>query len=602
MRKLYTISEVRDLACNGIIPNGYKMINDARKLEIVDMKKGTIKEDVDGRTKTTPVMKVTGIYQVADEKNQNGRIYPMDVMREAVKSLQKPVNERRVLGELDHPCLTLDHGPIRVLTTSGWKDYNDIKEGDYVYSRVNGQMIPSKVHAVIDEDYSGTVYHFKGRHIDSKFTAPHKVLTVTRSDGNHVQEQLETTADNIYKNRKQYNKHRIPRTAEWIGKDEEVYIIPGVDSPNAHESEPLQIPTEVFTAFLGLYLAEGGVHRDSTATDKNLRSYRVEISQIKDDYKDQIRGLLEKVLPGKSWVETDRGFRAFDRRLATYLEKLGDKYSKFIPEDVKQLDGKYLEELVYWFQLGDGRQKHGRSNVFSVSEKLINDLHECWVKAGHCCYRTMIATNEDYEFAGHIIKAENKKPLHQLTLSHTTGIHLDDRFLQIGSSQYDGKIWCLTTEHGNFYMEQNGCSFWTGNCDSKIHLDKICHLITKLWMDGKTVYGESEILNDARAPHGAQLAYMFEKKIPVGISSRGVGDMDLVREGDEECYEVQPGYSIITFDAVAEPSVLTAQLRLMESQDNRRRPRLKSKPKRDLRRLRECALVNEVLKELRINS
>lgn len=47
---------------------------------------------------------VEGVIQRADSKNQNGRVYPKDILeREVEKYIQGPVTENRALGELDHP-------------------------------------------------------------------------------------------------------------------------------------------------------------------------------------------------------------------------------------------------------------------------------------------------------------------------------------------------------------------------------------------------------------------------------------------------------------------------------------------------------------------
>jgi len=47
---------------------------------------------------------VNGILQRADAKNQNGRVYPREVLaREAKNYSQVQIKERRALGELDHP-------------------------------------------------------------------------------------------------------------------------------------------------------------------------------------------------------------------------------------------------------------------------------------------------------------------------------------------------------------------------------------------------------------------------------------------------------------------------------------------------------------------
>ena len=47
---------------------------------------------------------VSGVLQRADAKNQNGRIYPREILaREAKKYSSVQIKERRALGELDHP-------------------------------------------------------------------------------------------------------------------------------------------------------------------------------------------------------------------------------------------------------------------------------------------------------------------------------------------------------------------------------------------------------------------------------------------------------------------------------------------------------------------
>lgn len=89
--------------------------------------------------------------------------------------------------------------------------------------------------------------------------------------------------------------------------------------------------------------------------------------------------------------------------------------------------------------------------------------------------------------------------------------------------------------------------------DAKIHLDRICHVITKVWMDGKKVYGESEIIDEL--PYGNYVKVMLERKLRTAVSSRGVGDMEVKESGGEEIYYVTEGFSLLTWDIVADPSV-----------------------------------------------
>lgn len=58
---------------------------------------GKIHEDVNGKTM------VKGVLQRASAENQNGRVYPKDILEREVKKYQTLINERRALGELDHP-------------------------------------------------------------------------------------------------------------------------------------------------------------------------------------------------------------------------------------------------------------------------------------------------------------------------------------------------------------------------------------------------------------------------------------------------------------------------------------------------------------------
>jgi hypothetical protein len=55
-------------------------------------------------SKETNMMKIRGIFQRADEVNNNKRIYPKALMEEHVKEMQPAIRENRLLGELDHPA------------------------------------------------------------------------------------------------------------------------------------------------------------------------------------------------------------------------------------------------------------------------------------------------------------------------------------------------------------------------------------------------------------------------------------------------------------------------------------------------------------------
>jgi len=54
-------------------------------------------------------LKIKGRFSQADTLNQNGRIYPLHILRKAVDSLQESIQAKRCLGELMHPA---DSSPV----------------------------------------------------------------------------------------------------------------------------------------------------------------------------------------------------------------------------------------------------------------------------------------------------------------------------------------------------------------------------------------------------------------------------------------------------------------------------------------------------------
>ena len=59
---------------------------------------------VEASIKENKSLVVKGVIQRAEAKNQNGRVYPREILvREIKKYAEGPIKERRALGELDHP-------------------------------------------------------------------------------------------------------------------------------------------------------------------------------------------------------------------------------------------------------------------------------------------------------------------------------------------------------------------------------------------------------------------------------------------------------------------------------------------------------------------
>jgi len=80
--------------------------------------------------------------------------------------------------------------------------------------------------------------------------------------------------------------------------------------------------------------------------------------------------------------------------------------------------------------------------------------------------------------------------------------------------------------------------------DLKINLDRVSHMISKMWMDGPTGYGSLTVLP---TPMGELVKAMLTSGVKLGVSSRGSGN---VNEGTGHVSD----FEIITVDIVAQPS------------------------------------------------
>ena len=101
------------------------------------------------------------------------------------------------------------------------------------------------------------------------------------------------------------------------------------------------------------------------------------------------------------------------------------------------------------------------------------------------------------------------------------------------------------------YMENVRANRALGELDhpdsSIINLKNVSHNIKKMWWDGDHVMGAIELLP---TPSGNILKALFENKIPVGVSSRGMGS--LKQMGD--LMEVQDDFELLCWDFVSTPS------------------------------------------------
>jgi hypothetical protein len=140
--------------------------------ELLDYNNDMIKESKEKFGK----VRLKGIMQKADALNQNGRVYPRDILEREVRNYQKFIVENRALGEADHPessvvniknvshkvkeCYMDDrgvvYGTIELLDTPSGKIIQSLVEAGVklgISSRGIGSTKKQGDHVIVQEDF-----------------------------------------------------------------------------------------------------------------------------------------------------------------------------------------------------------------------------------------------------------------------------------------------------------------------------------------------------------------------------------------------------------------------------------------------------------------
>jgi hypothetical protein len=81
-----------------------------------------------------------------------------------------------------------------------------------------------------------------------------------------------------------------------------------------------------------------------------------------------------------------------------------------------------------------------------------------------------------------------------------------------------------------------------------VNLDRVSHIITELYEDGKNFIGKAKIID---TPNGKIVKNLLESGVRLGVSSRGLGSVKTNKEGVNE---VQDDFVLATVDIVSDPS------------------------------------------------
>ena len=128
-------------------------------------------------------------------------------------------------------------------------------------------------------------------------------------------------------------------------------------------------------------------------------------------------------------------------------------------------------------------------------------------------------------------------------------------FMQSDIKNQNGRVYpfsVLKKEVRNFnekYVKQDRALGELGHpMGPTVNLDRVSHMITELYEDGKNFVGKAKIID---TPNGKIVKNLLESGVRLGVSSRGLGSVKTNKEGVNE---VQDDFVLSTVDIVSDPS------------------------------------------------
>lgn len=449
---------------------------------------------------------VDAVFQKYGIKNANGRVYPEHILKREVERYQQRIKERRAYGE----CYT---SSALILTKDGWQSIVDVTEGTIIptLNTTTNEIEYKPISKKIAYEYRGSLYHIKGKNIDDVVTPYHKYPIYSKGKFEKF-----INAIDIVSNKEEANQDLfyIPKHAKANKVDNE-YIVIGEKEYKVCD----------IAKIVGYYISFGllGTNNEiifETTNDKVID----EIAEIAAKLEISFGKALSENEPNKKIIIKDS-------ILFEYLYSIGNNINCFIPKELKEQSADILKVLYDCIMLGN-------KNSLFINEKLRMDIDEISMKV---LYKDENEINNLF-----IIKEE---------------VPISEKDVKVEEEYYDGMVYCVDVENHTWYIQQNGKSHWTGNCNHPdspaIDLGRISHNIIELHWEKSTLVGKMEIFTSYGfrtqgivSTMGDIIANLILSGYKIGVSSRAVGSV----ESKLNTLIVGDDLELICWDCVGEPS------------------------------------------------
>ncbi|MEK6830096.1 MAG: LAGLIDADG family homing endonuclease [Nanoarchaeota archaeon] len=417
-----------------------KHLNNRREYEVLRKDIDEIKRLAFGYARWVKIIKVSKI-------NNKGIKWVYDVTIE-------PHHTFISNGMILHNTITISKANVQacysedteILTEEGWKKYNEVKNLKIAQYNPDDKSMEFLSHkGLYTYNYNGKMYNFINKRNNIFVTPNHTMLIKPEKQKSY----RKINAENITSHR-----FKVINSGNFIGDETDLFILPGIrhkqkrtNAKYVHQHHDKRIPMELWLEFLGYYVTEGGVETRPT----------IGIVQKKGPKADKIKNCLKKLtdLLGCSLSEIDAKeylrFKITQTQLYESLKSKGEKvYFKRLGINFASLSKKQLVILYNALMLGDGSSD---GKYFSCTSKELND--EVQVIAH------LIGKSASQSIHYREGSRGRRKTAYRVTFSDRSELEMKKN--SVKKIDYNGKVWCFSTQTGFFVTRRNGKIAIQGN-------------------------------------------------------------------------------------------------------------------------------------------
>jgi len=332
-----------------------------------------------------------------------------------------------------------------ILTERGWLRFDCLYDTDKVASLENEKLTFVTPLQIVRYFHTGEMFRIKSKSMDALVTPNHRFYVFSPQG----MPKFKYISDPTIRHDK------ILATSGWEGKDEVYFDFPKVVSEYAcgkgrqvRKEYSRRVKMKKFVALLGIFLSDG-------STFSNKKTYRITISQIKKEVREEIEELLNSM--EIKFYKHKTGFNIEDKQLYFYFKQFGLQKDRYVPKEIKELCPEYLSELLKWLIKGDG---HG-SHYYTSSKRLADDVQEIAIKIGKSSVIRK-KTQKVSSIKGRIIKCEDF--IYDVSIKKSNYHYLQNsQGSYISKELYEGMVYCVSVPSGVIKVRRNGCEYFSGN-------------------------------------------------------------------------------------------------------------------------------------------